>query len=169
MSSKYKNSRISLGNFKLFELLIKKLEIPDRWKQRLLKFYWNEKYFLELLKRLESNLDIDPVVVAGDKKMYFKMIKQDLNKVINGRSYTDIIKRFEKKINDPRRPETGKKSAKIIKNFLKIKCPLKNAPEVLNKFFKKNDLNILVSKDFFPIKDINQDIFQNLCYFLLIN
>ena len=169
MSSKYKNSRISLGNFKLFELLIKKLEIPDRWKQRLLKFYWNEKYFLELLKRLESNLDIDPVVVAGDKKMYFKMIKQDLNKVINGRSYTDIIKRFEKKINDPRRPETGKKSAKIIKNFLRIKCPLKNAPEVLNKFFKKNDLNILVSKDFFPIKDINQDIFQNLCYFLLIN
>ena len=64
-SSKYKNSRISLGNFKLFELLIKKLEIPDRWKQRLLKFYWNEKYFSELLKRLESNLDIDPVVVAG--------------------------------------------------------------------------------------------------------
>ena len=155
-SSKYKNSRISLGNFKLFELLIKKLEIPNRWKQRLLKFYWNEKYFSELLKRLESNLDIDPVVVAGDKKMYFKMIKQDLNKVINGRSYKDIIKRFEKKINDPRRPETGKKSAKIIKNFLKIKCPLKNAPEVLNKFFKKNDLNILVSKDFFPIKDINQ-------------
>ena len=100
--------------------------------------------------------DRDPVVVAGDKKMYFKMIKQDLNKVINGRSYKDIIKRFEKKINDPRRPETGKKSAKIIKNFLKIKCPLKNAPEVLNKFFKKNDLNILVSKDFFPIKDINQ-------------
>ena len=117
---KSRSKKVSLGNFKLFELLIKKLEIPDRWKQRLLKFYWNEKYFSELLKRLESNLDIDPVVVAGDKKMYFKMIKQDLNKVINGRSYKDIIKRFEKKINDPRQPETGKKSAKIIKNFLKI-------------------------------------------------
>ena len=60
--------QLSIGNFKLFELLINKLQIPQRWKQRLIKFFWNEKYFSELLKRLESNLNIDPVAVAGDKK-----------------------------------------------------------------------------------------------------
>jgi len=151
-SSKFKNSKLNIGNFKLFILLINKLQIPKRWKQRLIKFFWNKKYFSELLKRLESNLDIDPVVVAGDKKMYSKMMKQDQTKVINGRTYREIIKRFESKITDPRQSDTGKKSAKIIKDFLKIKCSLNNAPKILNKFYKKYDLNIFVNKEFFPVK-----------------
>ena len=79
-SSRYRNSKLNIGNFKLFELLINKLQIPQRWKQRLIKFFWNKKYFSELLKRLESNLDIDPVAVAGDKKMYSKMIKLNQKK-----------------------------------------------------------------------------------------
>ena len=33
---------------------------------------------------------------------------------------------------------------------------IKKSTKVLNKFFKKNNLNIIVGKDFFPIKDINQ-------------
>ena len=103
---------MNIGNFKLFELLINKLQIPQRWKQRLIKFFWNEKYFSELLKRLESNLDIDPVAVAGDKKMYSKMIKLNQKKIINGRSYKEIIKRFESKIHDPRQSESGKKVQK---------------------------------------------------------
>ena len=85
-SSRYRNSKLNIGNFKLFELLINKLQIPQRWKQRLIKFFWNEKYFSELLKRLESNLDIDPVAVAGDKKMYSKMINLNQKKIIKGRS-----------------------------------------------------------------------------------
>ena len=154
-STKYKIAKLNIGNYKLFELLINKLQIPQRWKQRLIKFFWNQKYFLALLRRLESNLDIDPVDVAGDKKIYLKMIKLNQEKIINGRSYKEILKRFKSKINDPRRSKTGKKSAKIIKEFLKIKCPLNNAPKVLNKFFKKYDLNILVNKEFFPVNRLN--------------
>ena len=153
-SSRYKTSKLNIGNFKLFELLISKLQIPQRWKQRLIKFFWNEKYFSELLKRLESNLDIDPVVVAGDKKMYSKMIKLNQSKIINGRSYKEILERYENKINDPRQSKAGRKSAKIIKEFLKIKCSLSSAPNILNKFFKKYSLNIFVNKDFFPIKNL---------------
>ena len=48
-SSRYRSSKLNIGNFKLFELLINKLSMPQRWKSRLLKFYWNEKYFSELL------------------------------------------------------------------------------------------------------------------------
>ena len=152
----FKKATVKIGNFKLFELLIKKLSMPERWKSRLLKFYWNEKYFSELLKRLQSNSDIDPIVVAGDKKTYLKMKKENLNKIIAGRSYREIIERYERKINDPRIAETGKYSAKIIKEFLKIKCTLKDAPKKLNKFYKKYDLNVSVGKDFFPISELNQ-------------
>ena len=104
----FKKATVKIGNFKLFELLINKLSMPQRWKSRLIKFQWNEKYFSELLKRLQSNSDIDPVVVAGDKKTYLKMKKENPNKIIAGRSYREIIERYERKINDPRIAETGK-------------------------------------------------------------
>ena len=152
----FKKATVKVGNFKLFELLIGKLSIPLRWKSRLLKFYWNEKYFSDLLKRLQSNSDIDPIKVAGDKKTYLIMKKENPNKIIAGRSYKEIIERFERKINDPRVAKSGKYSAKIIKEFLKIKCPLKDAPKKLNKFYKKYNLNISVRKDFFPILNLNQ-------------
>ena len=152
----FKKATVKIGNFKLFELLIKKLSMPQRWKSRLLKFYWNEKYFSELLKRLQSNLDIDPIVVAGDKKTYLKMKKENPNKIIAGRSYREIIERYERKINDPRIAETGKYSAKIIKEFLKIKCSLKDAPKKLNKFYNKYNLSISVGKDFFPTLKLKQ-------------
>ena len=151
-----KKATVKIGNFKLFELLIGKLSIPLRWKSRLLKFYWNEKYFSDLLKRLQSNSDIDPIKVAGDKKTYLIMKKENPNKIIAGRSYQEIIERFERKINDPRVAKSGKYSAKIIKEFLKIKCPLKDAPKKLNKFYKKYNLNISVGKDFFPISNLKQ-------------
>ena len=152
----FKKATVKIGNFKLFELLIGKLSIPLRWKSRLLKFYWNEKYFSDLLKRLQSNSDIDPIKVAGDKKTYLIMKKENPNKIIAGRSYQEIIERFERKINDPRIAKSGKHSAKIIKEFLKIKCPLKDAPKKLNKFYKKYNLNISVGKDFFPISNLKQ-------------
>jgi len=155
-NSGFKKATVKIGNFKLFELLIGKLSIPLRWKSRLLKFYWNEKYFLDLLKRLQSNSDIDPIIVAGDKKTYLKMKKENQNKIIAGRSYQEIIERFERKINDPRIAKTGKYSAKIIREFLKIKCPLKDAPKKLNKFYNKYNLNISVGKDFFPISNFKQ-------------
>ena len=155
-NSGFKKATVKIGNFKLFELLIKKLSMPQRWKSRLLKFFWNEKYFSELLKRLQSNLDIDPIVVAGDKKTYLKMKKENPNKIIAGRSYREIIERYERIINDPRIAETGKYSAKIIKEFLKIKCSLKDAPKKLNKFYNKYNLSISVGKDFFPTLKLKQ-------------
>ena len=152
----FKKATVKIGNFKLFELLIKKLSMPQRWKSRLLKFYWNEKYFSELLKRLQSNSAIDPIAVAWDKKTYLKMKREDPNKIIAGRTYREIIERYERKINDPRIVKTGKYSSKIIEEFLKIKCSLNNAPQKLNKFYKKYNLNISVGKDFFPITNFKQ-------------
>ena len=155
-SSGFKKARIRIGNFELFKLLIKKLPIVSRWKSRLIKFYWNEKYFSKLLKRLESNLDIDPFVVSADHKIYLKMKKDNSNKIVAGRSYKEILARYENKLQNPRLLKTGKYSAKIVKEFLKIKTTLKDAPKTLNRFFKKYNLNIYVGKEFFPVSNLNQ-------------
>ena len=71
--------------------------------------------------------------------------------MIAGRSIGEILKRFDTKIKDPRRASQGKKVSKIIKSFLKIKCPINNAASELNKFFKKNKINLVVDQKYFPI------------------
>lgn len=147
-----KNGNISISNLKLFEAVIKQLKLPERWKSRIIYLRNNKKYLNEALKLLETNKDLDEKNIELDKKLYEKMKKLDPNEKIANRKVKDILQRFEQKIYIQPRPTNGKKIVKIIKNFLKIECPINKAPQVLNKFFKKNKLNIQVSKDFFPLR-----------------
>ena len=134
---KYSAGTLTVGNIQIFNLLISKLEIPSRWKLRLARHFWREGYFNDLLKRLETNSDVDPITVEFDKKRFLKMTKENKSSVIAERSIDEILKRFDKKIKDPRRPSEGRKISKIIRQFLKIKCPISKAAYELNKFFKK--------------------------------
>ena len=68
-----------------------------------------------------------------------KMLKEDLSNVVAGRTINEILKRFDQKIKDPRRASKGKNVSKIIKDFLKIKCPINKAAIELNKFLKKTE------------------------------
>jgi ATP phosphoribosyltransferase regulatory subunit len=150
---KYTSGKLIIGNVEIFNLLISKLDIPKRWKLRLSRHFWREKYFNDLLKRLETNSDVDPTIVEIDKKRYFKMLKEDLSKVIAGRSIDEILKRFGNKIRDPRGTKKGANVSKIIKEFLKIKCPINKAASELNKFFKKNKINLVVDQKYFPVSE----------------
>ncbi len=147
---KYTSGTLTIGNVEIFNLLVSKLDIPKRWKLRLSRHFWREKYFNDLLKRLETNSDVDPTIVEIDKKRYLKMLKQNLSIIVAGRSINEILKRFDNKIKDPRRANKGKNVSKIIKDFLKIKCPMNKAAEELNKFFKKNKINLFVDQRYFP-------------------
>ena len=150
---KYSSGTLTIGNVEIFNLLISKLDIPTRWKLRLSRHFWREEYFNDLLKRLETNSDVDPTIVEIDKKRYFKMLNEDLSKVIAGRSISEILKRFDNKIRDPRGAKKGENISKIIKEFLKIKCPINKAANELNKFFKKKKINLIVDQKYFPVSD----------------
>ena len=149
----YSTGTLKIGNVEIFNLLISKLDIPKRWKLRLSRHFWREKYFNDLLKRLETNSDVDPTIVEVDKKRYLKMLKGNQQSVVAGRSIQEIIKRFGNKIKDPRRASKGKNVSKIIKEFLKINCPINKAAEKLNTFFKKNNINLFVDPKYFPTSD----------------
>ena len=105
---KYNSGSLTLGNIEIFKLLLNKLDIPKRWKLRLQRHYWRENYFNDLLKRLETNSDVDPTIVEIDKKKYQKMLKQNQSRQIAGRTLNEILTRFNNKIKDPRRAKRKK-------------------------------------------------------------
>ena len=158
---KSKKIQIKIGDIGLFKSLINSLDMPERWKLRLIRHFWRPKYFEELLKRLEKNSDIDSVTFDADKKRFFEMKKMEQAKVIAGRSISEILKRFDKKIKDPRSFNEGKKIVKIIRSFLKISCQLSKLDRKLLDFAKKNNLKKNIFKEFKSIqnlKKLNQEI-----------
>ena len=83
---KFSSGTLTIGNIEIFNLLISKLDIPKRWKLRLLRHFWREEYFNDLLKRLETNTDIDPTIVEIDKKRYLDLLNKNPETIIAGRS-----------------------------------------------------------------------------------
>ncbi len=158
---KRKKILIKVSDIGLFKSLVNALDMPERWKLRLIRHFWRPSYFEELLKRLEKNTDIDAITFDADKKRFYEMKKKNQNEIIAGRSVSEILKRFDKKIQDPRSFADGKKIVKIIKSFLKINCKLSELDKRLLDFAKKNNLKKNVFKEFKSIlnlKKLNQDI-----------
>ena len=72
--------------------------MPERWKLRLIRHFWRPSYFGDLLKRLEKNTDIDAVNFDADKKRFYEMKKLNQDKVVAGRSISEILKDLIKRL-----------------------------------------------------------------------
>jgi ATP phosphoribosyltransferase regulatory subunit len=156
MRIKSKHIKIKVGDISLFKCLINSLDMPERWKLRLVRHFWRPKYFEELLKRLEKNSDIDAVTFDTDKKRFNEMKKMEQNKLIAGRAISEILKRFDKKIKDPRSFSEGKHIVKIIRSFLKINCKLSKLDEKLLDFVKKNNLEKNIFKKLNSVENLKK-------------
>ena len=149
--SNFKIGELNISNIEIFNALVNRLTLARRWKDRIKRHFCREVYFNQLLKKLSSSTDIDPVAVEKDKKIAEKLRKQNLNTLYSGRTLKDILERFDLKNYKEPRSGADKKNVKIIKEYLKISCPIEKATVTLNKFFKKNKLNLFISDDYFPV------------------
>ena len=157
---KIKKIIINIGDVSLFRQLIDSLKIPERWKLRLVRHFWRPKYFEDLLNRLETNSDIDPIAVDFDKKRFSEMKKLNQNEEIAGRKISEILSRFDKKISDPRSFAEGKKTAKIIREFLEISCPIGKMDKSLKNFFKKYNIKKSEIKNKLPIASLSKSNYK---------
>ena len=153
---KIKNTSIKVGDVSLFQKLIESLKIPERWKMRLNRHFWRPQYFEDLLNRLETNSDVDPVAVDLDKKKFSEMKNLNQGEEIANRKISEILSRFERKIKDPRSFKENKKIVKIIREFLKINCTIDKLEKTLKSFVKKNNLSNSVFKDISTIKNLSK-------------
>ena len=78
---------------------------------------------------------------------------ENQSQIIGGRKISEILNRFNNKIKDPRKFAEGKKTASIIREYLKISCPMNTASKKLNNFFSKHKIKIDLKDEFFPLKD----------------
>ncbi len=156
------NVSIKVGDVSLFEKLIESLKIPERWKLRLKRHFWRPQYFEDLLNRLETNSDVDPMVIDLDKKKFSEMKNLDQNKEIANRKVSEILSRFDRKIKDPRSFSENKKIVKIIREFLKIHCPIDKIERILRDFIKKYKLSKNILSDLTAIKKLSKISYRTI-------
>ena len=150
---------IKINDIGLFSSLVDSLNLPTRWKLRLKRHFWRPEYFKDLLLRLETGSDLQKNIFELDKKSYSKMQKLNSNEKIAGRKISEILKRFEKKISEPRSNIDGKRVSRIVKEYLNINCKLKDAKKNLNKLEAKYKLNLKLNKfDLFKLDIKNKDV-----------
>ena len=153
--SNFKKCELNLSNMEIFHVLVDKLSLPLRWKEKIKRHFSRKEYFEELLKKLSDDKDINPKIVKADKRLAERLRKSNLEKIYSGRSLKDILDRFDLKNYKDVRDQSNKRDIKIIREYLKISCPIEKAPEVLTNFFYKYNMNIFISPDYFPIKKNN--------------
>ncbi len=154
--TKIGNISIKVGDVSLFEKLIESLKIPERWKLRLKRHFWRPQYFKDLLNRLETNSDVDPMAIDLDKKKFSEMKNLNQNKEIANRKVSEILSRFDRKIKDPRSFSENKKIVKIIREFLKIHCSIDKIERTLKDFINKYKLNKNILSDLTAIKNLSK-------------
>ena len=159
---KIKNTTIKVGDVSLFQKLIESLKIPERWKMRLKRHFWRPQYFEDLLNRLETNSDVDPMAINLDKKKFSEMKNLDQNKEIANRKVSEILSRFDRKIKDPRSFSENKKIVKIIREFLKIHCSIDKIERILKDFIKKYKLSKNILSDLTAIKNLSKISYKTI-------
>jgi ATP phosphoribosyltransferase regulatory subunit len=138
------------------------LKIPERWKLRLKRHFWRPQYFEDLLNRLETNSDVDPMAINLDKKKFSEMRNLDQNKEIANRKVSEILSRFDRKIKDPRSFSENKKIVKIIREFLKINCSIDKLERILKDFIKKYKLSKNILSDLTAIKNSSKISYKTI-------
>jgi len=160
--TKIGNITIKVGDVSLFEKLIESLKIPERWKMRLKRHFWRPQYFEDLLNRLETNSDVDPMAIDLDNKKFSEMKNLDQNREIANRRVSEILSRFDRKMKDPRSFSENKEIVKIIREFLKINCSIDKIKKILKDFIKKYKLSKNILSDLTAIKNLSKISYKTI-------
>ena len=70
--SNFKKCKLNISNIELFYVLVNKLSLPIRWREKIKRHFSRKQYFDELLKKLSDEKDINPKIVEADNVQLIK-------------------------------------------------------------------------------------------------
>ena len=144
--SKY---QINIGSLIFFHTFLYYLELPDRWKQRLLRHFFRRSYFETLLERISGGVGYDDQKRKNIMKERFGSDDdQNLVELLNGkeliglgsRSVEEIAERFSQKSENVVTQNDGEMIVELIRGFLRLNGKLEEFPEILRNFAKDSKI-----------------------------
>jgi len=141
--------QINIGSLVFFHTFLYYLELPDRWKQRLLRHFFRRSYFETLLERISGGVGYDDQKRKNIMKERFGSDdNQNLVELLNGkelidlgsRSVEEIAERFSQKSENVVTKSDGEKIVELIRGFLRLNGKLEEFPEILRNFSRDSKI-----------------------------
>ena len=145
------NYQINIGSLMFFNTFIYYLELPNRWKQRLLRHFFRRSYFENLLERINSGVGHDEQkrqVIMEEKfgsdnfedKNLIEALQKKGSKNLGSRSAEEIAGRFSLKSENIVSQADGEIIVRVIRSFLELNGKLEEFPKILRKFVKDSKI-----------------------------
>jgi ATP phosphoribosyltransferase regulatory subunit len=127
-----KSYRIRTGDLGLFQALLKSIDMPQRWRHRLLHRFWRPRAFRELLDLLSEerakprssiSAHVDAVAEADVSGAIAYVERQLLERdlpLVGGRSVEDVARRLLEKARDRSEKRLAPGDRKLIEDYLAI-------------------------------------------------
>ena len=147
------NIKVRVGSISFFNLFINCLDLPQRWKQRLLRHFYRRNYFEKLLTRIRKGVGYDEERKIGIIRDVFSdetvlnqeitdiLIREDPNK-LGSRTIDEISNRFNLKSESVVSAIQGNKIADLVIGFLNLTADLKSFPTKVDEFIKANNISL---------------------------
>ncbi len=142
---------IRISSISLFNLFINSLDLPQRWKQRLLRHFYRRDYFDKLLNRISDGVGYDKERKSNIIRDIFendKIVNEEIKDILlnedqlktGSRTIDEIASRFNLKSESIVSSKQGKEIQKVINEFLSLNGPIQKIDDQMNKFI--NDFDI---------------------------
>ena len=135
-SAGLRDFRLRIGDLGLFEALVQALDIPERWRARMLHFFWRPSVFHDLLRQLSTSADMtlsgpEEGLIAAldveDRGNAEAQVAAHLDKAgipLDGvRTLNEITERLLDLAADTRQPPLSGESVDLIEAYLTISGP----------------------------------------------
>ena len=144
--------QIKIGSLNLFNSFISYLDLPIRWKQRIVRHFFRRTYFDSLLNRLGQGVGYDILkkdeiineklgLNANSSGNLADLINSNSNSGSGSRTVEEIVKRFQEKSENIVSESNGKQIVNLIKNFLGLNASLDTFPNILREFVSDQKLD----------------------------
>lgn len=157
-----KAPKLRIGDLGLFDALLDAVDIPERWRQRLIAQFWRPEAFRAELKRLStvpgSAVDglpadliaqLDPAAPGQAEALVQDYLDANGIEAIGTRAVSEIASRLLSVAEDARSEPLPKAIADLIENYLAISAPVRAAGARIKDLFQRNDIDIGEALDAF--------------------
>ncbi len=154
---------IQLGDLGLFAALLASIDMPERWRTNLRRQFWRPRAFRELLNRLTGKTAkprtsisdlLDEMADSPLDAVAFveHRLEADGLEMIAGRSIEQVAGRLSEKLMDRSEPHLSETHAKLIDDYLGIRCALPLAVAELRELGARTNGEFASAVDLFEAR-----------------
>jgi ATP phosphoribosyltransferase regulatory subunit len=153
--------RLRIGDLGLFAALIAALDMPDRWRRRLMHQFWRPDAFRAELGRLTSASSrgttlpreladrLDPADPAGAEALVLEHLDKAGHELFGTRTVAEIAERLLDEAADRREKPLPAATAALIESYVAVKAPVRETVARLARLARGHGIDLSAGLDAF--------------------